>query len=574
MELFLQTGSCVHPVIGFSDLDLGMILIRYGYVTRKSKHMENNGQNVKSNDPNYPDLNSKTNSNYFKPNRDGANESIWQSFSSNLSGQTPELSSFGKVYDVLIIGAGITGLTTALLLQKQGMNCIVADAHNVGFGTTGGTTAHINTFADTTYADTEKAFNEKSAKLFATAISESVAIINEHVQVYNIDCDFEWKPGYVYAEDSKQAKELDSLYQSALKVGVKVNETQEVPTPLSFEKAVVFDNQAQFHPLKYITGLQKEFVALGGTVLENTRVEDVETRDEIHYAITNVKDIAARNVVYATHLPIGGINPLHFLCAPYRSYVIAVKLTDEKYPDALIYDMQEPYHYFRTHVIDGQKYLIVGGNDHKSGHGEPEKSFEDLENYVRQHYHVASVDYKWSAQFYTSADGLPYIGELPLAAKGIYAASGYNGNGMILGTISAKVMSDLILGKENVFADLFDPARVKPLAGFNEIVKENADVAYHFIADRLSVDDIKSLSEIENGSGAVVEYKDKKVAIYKDEAGSVHALNPVCTHAKCIVDWNNSEKSWDCPCHGARFDIDGNVLTGPARKNLEKIAID
>jgi len=536
--------------------------------------MENNEQNIDSNNPNYPDQNSKSNLNYFKPTRDGANESIWQSFSASQREQNPGLPYSATVYDTLIIGGGITGLTTALLLQKQGMNCIVAEAHNVGFGTTGGTTAHINTFADTTYDETEKAFDAASAKLFATAINEAVAIINEHVLVYKIDCDFEWKPGYVYAEDSKQAKELDSLYQSALKVGVKVKETQEVPTPLSFEKAVVFDNQAQFHPLKYISGLQKEFIALGGVVLENTRVEDVETREGIHYAITNVKDIAAKNVVYATHLPIGGISPQHFLCAPYRSYVIAVKLTDEKYPDALIYDMQEPYHYFRSHVIDGQKYLIVGGHDHKSGHGEPEKSFEDLEKYVREHYHVASVDYKWSAQYYISADGLPYIGELPLAPKGIYSATGFNGNGMILGTISAKIISDLILGKENDFADLFDPARVKPLAGFNEIVKENADVAYHFIADRLAMDDIKSLNEIENGSGAVVEYKDKKLAIYKDESGSVHALNPVCTHAKCIVDWNNSEKSWDCPCHGARFDIDGNVLTGPARKNLEKVAVN
>ena len=505
--------------------------------------------------------------------RDGNNRSLWQdTVGEKITGDTglqPDV-----IYDVLIVGAGITGITAALLLQKAGKKCVIAEAHNFGYGTTGGTSAHINTFADTTFAETEKAFNAEAAQLFADAIAGSVSLIHQNITEYGIDCDFQWKKGYVYAETESEAKELEDLYQSALRVGVKVHETNEVPTRVAYKKAVVFNDQAQFHPLKYVSGLLKEFIALGGILVENILIDEIETESDFHLAKSKNVEIKAQKVIYATHLPPGGINALHFRNAPYRSYVVAATLIDNDYTEDLVYDMQDPYHYVRSHEIDGQKYLIVGGNDHKTGHGDPEQSFLELENYVRQNYRVSEIAYKWSAQYYTPADGLPYIGQLPGASDGIYTATGFNGNGMILGTVSAMVLSDAILEKFNPCEDLFKPSRIKPIAGFSEFVKENADVAYRFVADRIGVDDISSLKELQNDSGAVVDFNDQKLALYKDKQGKVHALNPVCTHAKCIVDWNNSEKSWDCPCHGARFDCDGNVLTGPARANLEKVDIE
>ncbi len=263
-----------------------------------------------------------------------------------------------------------------------------------------------------------------------------------------------------------------------------------------------------------------------------------------------------------------------FRCAPYRSYVIAVKLKGDNCPQALIYDMRDPYHYFRSHVIDGQQLLLIGGNDHKTGHDEPGKAFTDLEKYARTHFDISSVKYKWSSQYYIPVDGLPYVGQIPLYAEGIYCATGYNGNGMMLGSISAEILADTILGKTNSYAELFSTTRIKPIDGFTEFVKENADVVYHFVADRLSVHETDSIKRLKPGTGKVIKLDGKKIAAYRDEDGEIHALSPVCTHAGCIVNWNGEEKSWDCPCHGARYDMEGKVLTGPAVRDLARIELE
>jgi nitrite reductase/ring-hydroxylating ferredoxin subunit len=329
------------------------------------------------------------------------------------------------------------------------------------------------------------------------------------------------------------------------------------------------ENQAQFHPLKYLRGLQKAYIKAGGLILDHTRIDSVKIEDKIHLAKSGVQTIKAIKVVYATHVP-PGITIFSFRCAPYRSYVLGIKLKDENYPDGLVYDLQEPYHYFRTHTIAGEKYLLAGGNDHKTGHDNPEKAFENLEKYVRKYYKVASVVYRWSSQYYIPVDGLPYIGHI----DGIYCATGFNGNGMMLGSISAKILADLILDKKSRYEKIFNPSRIKPIDGFTDFVKENADVAYHFIADRFKIQETDSIKRLRPGTGKVVEADGQKLAVYKDESGKLHTLNPVCTHAGCIVNWNSEEKSWDCPCHGARYDIGGKVLTGPATRDLEKIKPD
>ncbi|QRR00097.1 FAD-dependent oxidoreductase [Dyadobacter sandarakinus] len=504
------------------------------------------------------------------PRRDGRNESLWQqSAGTDLhTTQQPETDTC----DVLVVGAGITGLTAALLMQREGKKCIVCDAFQAGYGTTGGTTAHINTFADTTYAEVEQKFSEEASRQFAEAIARSVGTIHNLVTTYSIDCDFEWKDGYVYAEDEQETKELQDLYESALRAGVETEQVADAPAPLPYQAAVRFPKQAQFHPLKYIRGLQKEFLSLGGRVIENTLIDSVEKDGEYLIAKSGEREIKTKAVVYATHIPPGGINVLHMRNAPYRSYVIAATLKEDVYPEGLIYDSQDPYHYFRTHVIDGQKYLISGGHDHKTGHGDPEQSFADLIAYTSKCYPVDQVTTQWSSQYYVPSDGLPYIGHLPGTSDGIYAATGYNGNGMILGTVAAMVMSDLVVKGSSPYEKLFNPARVKPMGAFTEFIKENADVAGRFIADRFGIEEMESVKEIPADSGKLVEFQGQKLAVYRDKTGTVEALNPVCKHAGCIVNWNNSEKTWDCPCHGARYDQKGNVLTGPAREKLDRVA--
>ncbi len=503
--------------------------------------------------------------------RDGNLISPWQSGGSVTDQKSSPDPS--KIYDCIIIGAGITGITAALILRDSGKEVLVIDAHNAGYGTTGGTSAHINTFADTTYKETESAFGEEGAKLFAGAVNTGFDIIRKNIEAYDIHCDFQEKPGYVYAEDDDQAKQLEDLYEGTLKVNVPISYVQKIPVPIPFKKAVLLPGQAQFHPLKYLQGLLQAYVKAGGVIVGNTKIEDIDTEDGVHTARSGDQTFKARNIIYATHTP-PGINVFSFRCAPYRSYVLAVKLKNDAYPKGLIYDMQDPYHYIRTHEIEGHELLLVGGNDHKTGHDDPEKAFEDLEKYTRKYFNVSSVKYKWSSQYYIPVDGLPYVGQIPFYAENIYCATGYNGNGMMLGSISGQILAETILGKKHPYAELFRTTRIKPVDGFTEFVKENADVVYHFVADRLSVHETDSLKRLKPGTGKVVKFDNRKVAAYRDEKGDLHALNPVCTHAACIVNWNQEEKTWDCPCHGARYDIEGKVLNGPAERDLGKIEFD
>lgn len=501
--------------------------------------------------------------------RDGNCVSAWQNENKSTF-RRKGTDQHAKTFDCIIVGAGITGVSTALLLQQAGRRTLIAEAHSTGFGTTGGTSAHINTFADTTYSEAESAFGKSGAKLFAGAIQDGFDLIKRNITSLGISCDFEEKTGFLYAENDDEVKQLADIYEGCRAVGVTVEYTKQVPTKVSFKEALEFPGQAQFHPLKYLKGLSAAYEKAGGVILENLPVEEVSTKNGTHFIAP--ANIGAANIVYATHMP-PNFNVFNFRCAPYRSYVLALKLKSGKYPDALIYDMQEPYHYVRSHVIDGEDLLILGGNDHKTGHEDADKTFEKLEAYARKYYNFSSVKYRWSSQYYVPVDGLPYIGQMPFAAKGIYCATGFNGNGMMLGSVSAILLADLIRGNENRYSRLFDPSRVKPVDGFSEFVKENADVAYHFVADRLKIHETDSVKRVSPGDGKVVEIDGKKMAVYRDDGGEIHLLRPVCTHAGCIVAWNGSERTWDCPCHGARYDTDGNVLTGPATKNLEKIEL-
>ncbi len=279
----------------------------------------------------------------------------------------------------------------------------------------------------------------------------------------------------------------------------------------------------------------------------------------------------ATDIVYATHIP-PGVNLLHFRCAPYRSYAMAVTLNDDNYPEDLAYDMYDPYHYFRTQVIDDKKYLVYGGEDHKTAHEENTRHcFERLEAYLRKSYDVEQVVFRWSSQYFEPTDGLPYIGHLPGNAEHQFVATGFSGNGITLGTLSGILLRDLITNIPHPLHKTFNPNRIKPVAGFVEFVKESADVVGILAKSVFPGKKLTELADLANEEARIVKYEGERVAIYKDEHGNIHAVNPACTHVKCTVNWNNAEKSWDCPCHGSRFTCDGEVLTAPARKNLSLV---
>lgn len=503
-------------------------------------------------------------------NRDGATLSIWQDKIKSFKEIDPKISNM--TYDVAIVGGGITGVSTALELQTAGNNCIILEAQNLGFGTSSGTTAHLNTLLDLTYDQIETKFGEENAKLVLQSTLDAISLIRTNQDKYNIDCDFSDKKGFQFATNEEQDKMLDVNYEASIKAGARVSYVSEIPVDIPFTKALSFDDQAQFHPTKYLSGIAKVFEKNGGTILQQCRVTGVGKKEnDILEIETSKGTFSAKSLVYATHVP-PGVNILHFRCAPYRSYVLGFTLKDGNYPDALVYDLEDPYHYYRTQEIDGKKFVIAGGEDHKTGE-EPdtESRYKNLETYFRNYFNIDEITYRWSSQYYQSADGLAYIGQLPGNPENVYVATGYGGNGMIFGSIAALVLPGLIKTGQHPYKELYNPSRIKPVAGFNNFVKEAADVVSKLTEKIIGAPKIKELDDIKTGEGKVVKYDGDSLAIYKDKNDELHTVSSACTHIKCNVAWNNTELVWECPCHGSRFTMDGEMITAPARKDLEKI---
>ena len=501
--------------------------------------------------------------------RDGCNISVWQeSVDEYLS--TNQIDST-KIYDVVIVGGGITGISTAYHLQKAGMNCLLLEAHELCFGTTGGTTAHINTLLDVPYSTIEKNFSKEKSRLVAESVKEAVNTIRDTVYKNNIDCDFKTTSATLFAQTDKQKDELDKISTATGDAGIKNDFINKISIPIKFLKAMQVDEQAKFNPVRYVYSLAKEFEKAGGVIFQQCRFVSADENENVSIETSNGK-YSGRFLIYATHIP-PGVNLLHFRCVPTRSYAMAVILKNEEYPEDLLYDMYDPYNYYRSQKIDGRKYFIVGGYDHKTAHEDnQEYRFLKLESHIRKYFDVKEIAYKWSSQYYESPDGLPYIGQLPGHDK-IFVATGFGGNGMPYSTVAALLLTKMITNQDSPYKDLYDPNRLKPVAGFTNFVSHNVDVVKQFASKWFSHEDLHELAELATDEGKIVNFKDEKIAIYKDKNGGIHALSPTCTHVGCEVKWNNAELTWDCPCHGARYSYDGRVMNGPATKNLTKANI-
>ncbi len=399
-------------------------------------------------------------------------------------------------------------------------------------------------------------------------IAQIKSIISEN----NIVCEFEERDSYVFSLDKEQTKKLDKMYEANEKVGIPTERVSTNPFPIPFDTIIKIKDQAQFHPLQYIQGVSAEFLKMGGTISLGKKVTHVSEKDKMVEVKTENSTYKTPNFMWATHV-VPKMNRMNFIAAPYRSYVLAFTLQSNDYPKAQGADMEEPYHYYRTQEIEGKKYLIAGGEDHKTGQEEnPNARFVNLENYVRQYFDVDEITHRWSSRFYTPTDGLPFIGKSP-GDEHIFWATGFDGNGITFGTLSAMMITDLINGKENKYEKLFSPARLNVKAGIFDILKENADAVFHLIADKFTAEKIENLAQIKNGEGKTVSLDGKTMSLYRDESGKLFAVKSACTHMGGNVGWNETEKSWDCPCHGARFDIEGKVLNGPATLDLEKIEL-
>lgn len=499
--------------------------------------------------------------------------SLW--LASETVPQFPALA--GDVHtDVCIIGAGIGGLTTAYLLACAGKKVIIIDAIGIGAGETGRTTAHFFP-PDEWYAGIEDSFGSEDAAKISTSFTAATDLVESIIAREGIDCDFERLPGYLFslAEDGRE--EIEHEYQAALDAGADATHLDRVPG-LSFDTGacVEFKGLAQFHPLKYLTGLADAITKRGGEIFCGTRATAINHKTEGHVITANDRKISANAVVVATNTPFNKETLLtHTKQAAYQTYVIGVRVPKGSVPRILLWDTGDPYYYVRLAEDDNQPdvdILIVGGADHKTGEDKhPEHRYDQLEKWVRDRFPMAlSVDYRWSGEVMEPADGVAYLGRSPMGDKGTYIITGDSGNGMTHCTIGAMIISDLICGRENKWEALYSPKR-KVTQGITEFVSHQADVLTEY-GKWLTPGEVKSVDEIDCGQGAIVRKGIHKLAVYRDEAGSLHSLSAKCTHMGCVVHFNSAERSWDCPCHGSRFSTDGEVLHGPASSPLSKAA--
>jgi len=503
--------------------------------------------------------------------RDGNNISLWQNEQAFISSRTGESS--GQIFDVIVVGGGVTGVTTAYELLKQGKKCLLIEARNLCFGTTGGTTAHLNNFFDTTYAEVASDFGKSGAQNLGRAALDALELYSKNIRELNIDCQYRQSDGIVYARNEKEAGELEEMFKAAFDAGIPVSYTNNIPIQDVFFKALVFGNQAQIHPVKYVYALARAFENAGGVIMENCRLTDLSQKDPLEVE-TSRGLLKCTKLVYATHIP-PGVNLLHLRCAPYRSYAMGIELEDDQYPKSMTYDMTDPYHYYRTQETEGGKILIAGGEDHKTGHEEDtELRFKNLEEYLSAIFRIREIKYKWSSQYFEPADGLAYIGHLPGASENVFVATGFGGNGMTYSHIAARVLAAKIASDRDEYEGLFKPGRLKPVAGFTSFVKENADVVNSLVTDRFKIPRTDSITDMPNDTGHTVNFNHQNIAVYKNPEGELFCLNPTCPHLKCTVKWNQTERSWDCPCHGARYSTDGEVLTGPSTRSLEKVRLE
>jgi glycine/D-amino acid oxidase-like deaminating enzyme/nitrite reductase/ring-hydroxylating ferredoxin subunit len=493
-------------------------------------------------------------------------ESVWAA-----SAKTPLCAPLAENVhvQVCVVGGGIAGLTTAYLLAKAGRSVALLDDGPLGGGMTQMTSAHLTNMMDDRYFKLERLHGATGARLAAESHTAAIERIEDIVREEGIECDFARVDGYLFLAEGDKLETLDKEIEAAHRAGLR-DVTKLARAPFSsFDTGpcLRFPRQGQFHPLQYLGGLARALQRHGGKIFTGSHADRIEggTPALVH---VGARIVTADAVVVATNTPVNDRVAIHTKQAPYMTYVIGARVPRGAVPSVLSWDTGDPYHYIRVFAGADEDILIVGGEDHKSGQAhDTEERHARLEAWTRARFPMArEIAFRWGGLIMETVDYLAFTGRNPMDEKNVYIHTGDSGMGLTHGTIAGMLLCDLILGRSNPWAALYDPSR-KTVGAAREYTSENLNVARQY-ADWLTGGEVKAVEEIAKGSGAVMRRGLQKVAVYRDSEGALHECSAACPHLGCIVHWNRSESTWDCPCHGSRFDCYGKVINGPANRDL------
>jgi glycine/D-amino acid oxidase-like deaminating enzyme/nitrite reductase/ring-hydroxylating ferredoxin subunit len=472
--------------------------------------------------------------------------------------------------DVAVVGGGIAGLTTAWMLTHAGLNVAVLEADRVAAGASANSTVKVTSGHTLRYSELERLHNAEAARVYAESNQAAVEEIKRLTADLGIDCDLEPRRHIVCAETREERAAVEAEVDAERRAGLPAVFEKRTDLPFPVTGCLVLDGQAQFHPRKYLLGLAVAFVKAGGAIFEQTRVMDVDDGDPCIVKVDG-GEVRAKDVVVATHFPIANRGLLFAKMAPVQEYAVAGPIDPSRSPTDMYISAGSGGWSLRTADVDGERLLIAVGEKHKVGEGaNTAEHFDALARWTNERFSVSDIRYRWTTHDLWPVDRLPYIGRIGRGTDHVHVATGFGGWGMTNGTVAGLVLRDAITGRRNEWSDLYDPVRRDITKGLGTFLRENLKVASHWVGDRLTAD-TGGIDELGAGEAAILlGDHGEHIAAYRDASDSVHAVSATCTHLGCIVRWNGAERTWDCPCHGSRFDVDGAVISAPAVRPLER----